>query len=78
LRPNTTAYLRVMRPEPAYELLGSTLPDPPASVAMILARTHPSLGAPALAGNSTIAELEISVPDMVISGSRIIQVEVKE
>lgn len=78
LRPNTKAYVRVLRAEPAYELLGSTLPNPPASVAMILARTQASVGGPALAGNSTIAELEISVPDMVISGSRTIQVEVKE
>lgn len=78
LRPNTTAYVRVARPQPAFELLGSTLPDPPPSVAMILARTQPSVGSPMLAGTSTVAELEISVPDMVISGSRTIQVEVKE
>lgn len=78
LRPNTTAWVRVMQPQRAFELLGATLPDPPASVAMILARTLSSAGNPALAANSTTAELEISVPDMVISGSRTIQVEVKE
>jgi hypothetical protein len=78
LRPNTTAWVRVMRAQPAFELLGSTLPDPPASVALILSRTQASLSGPALAGNSTIAELEIGVPDMVIAGSRTIQVEVKE
>ncbi len=78
LRPNTTAWVRVIHPQPAYELLGATLPAPPASVAMILARTQSSASGPALAANSIIAELEISVPDMVISGSRTIQVEVKE
>jgi hypothetical protein len=78
LRPNTTAWVRVMQPQPAFELLGATLPDPPASVAMILGRTQSSAGSPALAAHSTTAELEISVPDMVISGSRTIQVEVKE
>ena len=49
LRVNTNAYIRVWRPDPAYDVEGETLPDPPPSVGMILARTQPSLSAtPAL------------------------------
>jgi hypothetical protein len=78
LRPNTKAYVRVSRAEPAYDVLGETLPDPPPSLALILARTQASLGGSALTGNSKIAELEISAGEVVISGSKTIQVEVKE
>jgi hypothetical protein len=35
LRANTKAYVRVWRPEPAYQLEGADLPDPPPSIAMI-------------------------------------------
>jgi hypothetical protein len=78
LRPNTRAYLRVSRADPAYEVAGRTLPTPPPSAALILARGQASLGGALPVGSSTIAELEIAVPDMVVSGSRTIQVEVKE
>lgn len=78
LRPNTKAYVRVSRAEPAFDVLGETFPDPPPSLALILARTQASLGSPSLAGNSKVAELEISAGEMVISGSKTIQVEVKE
>ncbi len=77
LRVNTQAYIRVWRPDPAYEVQGETLPDPPPSVSMILARTQPSLSAMPAPPNSKIAELEISGDGMVISGSKTIQVEVK-
>ena len=36
LRANTKAYVRVWRPEPAYQLEGADFPDPPPSVALIL------------------------------------------
>jgi hypothetical protein len=78
LRPNTKAYVRVSRAEPAFDVLGETLPDPPPSLALILARTQASLGGPSLAANSKVAELEISAGEMVVSGSKTIQVEVKE
>jgi hypothetical protein len=78
LRPNTKAYVRVSRAQPAFDVLGETLPDPPPSLALILARTQASLGGPSLAGNSKVAEIEISAGEMVVSGSRTIQVEVKE
>jgi hypothetical protein len=79
LRANTKAYVRVWRAEPAYDVEGETLPNPPPSAGMILARTQPSLAAVPAMLNSKIAELEIPVgADMVVSGSKTIQVEVKE
>src|SRR5262249_39053809 len=35
LHPSTKAYVRVWRADPAFQLEGSDLPDPPASVALI-------------------------------------------
>jgi hypothetical protein len=78
LRVNTNAYIRVWRPDPAYDVEGETLPDPPPSVGMILARTQPSLSSTPALPNSKLAELEVSGGGMVISGSKTIQVEVKE
>ncbi|MCX6626653.1 MAG: hypothetical protein NTW28_03360 [Candidatus Solibacter sp.] len=37
LHPNTKAYIRVWRADPAFQLEGADLPDPPASVSLILA-----------------------------------------
>jgi hypothetical protein len=78
LRPNTKAYVRVWRAAPAYDVEGETLADPPPSVAMILARTQPSLSAMPALPNSKLAELEIDAADMVVTGTKTIQVEVKE
>jgi hypothetical protein len=79
LRPNTNAYVRIWRAEPNYEVQGETLPDPPPSLALILARTQASLSGSALAAaNSRIAEFEIGAGDMAIAGSKTIQVDVKE
>ena len=40
LRTNTSAYLRVWRSGPSYTVEGRDLPDPPASIAMILGRAQ--------------------------------------
>jgi len=78
LRANTKAYIRVWRADPAFDVQGETLPAPPPSVGLILSRTQASLSsAPALA-NARLAELDIPAGGMVISGSKTIQVEVKE
>jgi hypothetical protein len=78
LRRNTRAYLRVWRAEPSYDVAGESLPGPPPSLGMILARSQSSLsGMPAFA-NSKVAEFEINAGDVVVSGSKTIQVEVKE
>jgi len=78
LRANTKAYVRVWRPDPAFQLEGADLPDPPPSVAMILANSQSSVGSITQTRNSKIAELEISAGDNVINGSKTIVVEVKE
>jgi hypothetical protein len=78
LRANTKAYVRVWRPEPAYQLEGADFPDPPPSVAMILAGSQTAQGSISQTRNSKIAELEIGAGDSVINGSKTIQVEVKE
>lgn len=78
LRDNTKAYVRVWRPEPAFQLEGTDLPDPPPSVSMILAASQPASGGIAQTRNSKIAEMEIAAGEMVITGSKTIQVEVRE
>jgi len=78
LRANTKAYVRVWRPEPAFQLEGADFPDPPPSVAMILAGSQSAFGGISQTRNSKVAELEIGAGDSVISGSKTIQVEVKE
>jgi hypothetical protein len=78
LRANTKAYVRVWRAEPAFQLEGADLPDPPPSVAMILAGSQGAQGSITETRNSKVAELEIGAGDSVISGSKTIQVEVKE
>jgi hypothetical protein len=78
LHPNTKAYVRVWRADPAYQLEGSDLPDPPASVALILGSSQSSAPGITQTRNSKIGEMEIDAGDMVITGSKTVQVEVKE
>jgi SpoIVB peptidase S55 len=77
LRANTKAYVRVWRPEPAFELAGEDFPDPPPSAALILGGTQSTVGLNQMR-NSRLAEIEIGAGDSAISGSKTIQVEVKE
>ena len=77
LRPNTDAYVRVWRTDPAFQVQGQDLPDPPASVGLILARTQAAQGVWVPRG-SKIDELKIPTGDVVVSGSRTAQVEVVE
>jgi hypothetical protein len=78
LHPNSKAYVRVWRTDPAYQLAGADLPDPPASVAMILSGSQSTLAGVTSVRNSKVAEMEVDGGDMVISGVKTIQVEVKE
>ncbi len=76
LRGNRKGYLRVWRADPTFQIDGHDMPDPPPSVTMILARSQAT---PANASRpSTVAEMEFSAGEFVISGSKTIQVEVKE
>lgn len=78
LHPNTKAYVRVWRTDPAFQLEGADLPDPPASVAMILASSQPAAAGIAQTRNSKVAQIEIDAGDMAVTGNKTIQVEVKE
>ena len=78
LRPNTNAYVRVWHNDPSYQVLGADLPDPPPSVALILAKAQAAQQNAVLARGSKIDELEIDTGDAVISGTKTIQVDVKE
>ncbi len=78
LRANTKAYIRVWRADPTYDVEGETLPAPPPSVGLILARTQGSLSSMPVLANARLAELDIPAAEMVITGSKTIQVEVKE
>ncbi|MBZ5610188.1 MAG: hypothetical protein LAP38_18150 [Acidobacteriia bacterium] len=77
LRANTNAYVRVWRTDPAFQVQGSDLPDPPPSVGLILSRAQAAQGYVYPRG-SKIDELEIQTGDVVVNGSKNVQVEVKE
>jgi len=74
LRSSDKAYVRVWRAEPAYEVAGEELPDPPPSLALVLGSTQ----SVSQNRNSKIAELVIDAGEMMLTGSRTVQVEVKE
>jgi hypothetical protein len=78
LHPNTKAYVRVWRADPAFQLEGADLPDPPASVSLILAGSQSSFAGITQTRNSKIGEMEIDIGDMAVTGSKTVQVEVKE
>jgi hypothetical protein len=78
LRDNTKAYVRVWRAEADYDVQGQSFPAPPPSVAQILARTQTGLGAAVPSRNSKVAELVVGADGMVVSGSKTVQVEIKE
>ncbi len=79
IRPSDSAYLRVWRQEPSFPLSGAELTDPPPSVSMILARGA-GTGATMLFAirGSAVAEMPVDPGNYVVSGSKTIQVEVKE
>ncbi len=77
LRSNSNAFVRVWRADPAFQVQGSDLPNPPASIGLILSRAQAAQGL-WLPRGSKIGELEIQTGDVVVSGSKTVPVEVKE
>ncbi len=73
LRANNKAYVRVWRSEAVYAAGGEDFPNAPPSIALLLAG-----GMPTLNRNSKIAEFEIDGSGMAVTGSKTIQIEVKE
>jgi len=79
LRSNTKAYVRVWRSEPSFTVEGRDLPDPPPSLAMILTRAQAGSTNPVSSRGAKLAELEVSPgPGLVVTGTKTVQVEVKE
>lgn len=74
LRPGDKAYVRVWRAQPAYAVAGEELTDPPPSLALVLGSTQ----SVSQNKNSKIAELVMDAGETMVSGSKTVQVEVKE
>lgn len=77
LRPNTNAYVRVWHTDPAYQVQGADLPDPPPSLELILAKAQAAQGT-WFARGSKIDELRIDTGNVVVTGSKTVSVEVKQ
>jgi hypothetical protein len=78
LHPNNKAYVRVWRTDAAFQVEGADLGSVPASVALVLDPAQSNQSGITQSRNSRIAEIEIDGGDMVISGAKTIQVEVKD
>lgn len=78
LRRNSRAYLRVSRNEVSYQAQGMDLPDPPPSLALVLAKSQGTSAMNLFSQGSIIAEIPIDTGDAFLSGTKSIQVEVKE
>jgi hypothetical protein len=78
LKVNTKAYVRVWRPDASYQLQGEDYPAPPPSLSMILARTQAGYGGLSTSYNSKLAEIEVDGGGMMVTGSKTIQVDIKE
>jgi hypothetical protein len=78
LRSNTNAYIRVWRAEPNYTVDGRELPGLPASMAIIAGKTQPGNSNLINARGSKVAEMSIPAGENVVTGSKTIQIEVKE
>jgi hypothetical protein len=76
LRPNHAAYLRVLRPRPAYPAGDTLLPDPPASVALFFKRGPAAQ--PVANAHSTLAEFKIEAGSNSVSGSKVADLEIIE
>ena len=78
LRSNNAAYLRVWRTDTSFQVQGSDLPDPPPSVALLLAKSPATSQGTWLGRGSTVGHVRIDTGNAVVSGSKTVQVEVKE
>jgi hypothetical protein len=84
-RGSEAAYVRVWRQEPAFTiggpLPGGDISDPPPSVMLVMGDASNSATtsqAQTLTRGSQLAEIKVPVAGFVVSGSKTIQVEVKE
>ena len=73
LRSSRKAYVRLWRMAPTWTVQGETLPAPTASMTLLLARSTL-----AQTPGAKVAELELPGGDFVFTGSKTVQVEVKD
>ena len=73
VHPTDRAYVRVWRADPDFQIAGVDLPDPPPSLAMVLAANSGNQQVK----NSRVAAFELPAPGWVVSGAKTVQVEVK-
>lgn len=78
LRGNNKAYVRVWRASPGYQIEGEDLPNPPASVSMVLGHGPANQAGWAVPRNAKVAEMAIDTGGMIVTGSKTVQVEIKE
>jgi hypothetical protein len=74
LHAGDKAYVRVWRAESSFQVQGEEIPDPPPSVSLVLGAMQ---NVPQVK-NSKMAELVIDAGDMMVTGSKTVQLEVKE
>jgi len=77
-RPNSNVYLRVVRAGESYQVEGREMPSPPPSVAMILGRSQPGSENTITQRGTQVAEVEIPVGENMVTGSKTIQIEVRQ
>jgi hypothetical protein len=83
-RNNDAAYVRIWRQQPSFTVGAAPdneLSDPPPSAALILAETSASVGSNAsqtLTRGSELTEMPLAVNGYAVSGSKTVQVDVKE
>jgi hypothetical protein len=78
LRQYNRISVRLSRAEPSYQVPGSELTDPPASVALLLQKTQPAAALLTSVRGAKVAEFELDLGMAIASGTKTTQVEVKE
>ena len=74
IRPDDKAYVRVWRAEPSYGVEGEQMDSPPPSLALVIGLTSSM----AQSRNAKVTELVMDGSGNQVSGSKTVQVEVKE
>jgi hypothetical protein len=74
IRPDDRAYLRVWRAEPSYAVAGEEMDSPPPSLALVIGLTSSM----AQSRNAKVTEMTMDAGGYMVSGSKTVQVEVKE
>jgi hypothetical protein len=74
IRPGDRAYVRVWRAEPSYAVEGEEMDSPPPSLALVIGLTSSM----AQSRNAKVAEMTMDAGGNMVSGSKTVQVEVKE